>query len=354
MTGAHPNVRRLCVAVLLVLPAIVIAAAPSSLAESIKERREQAQAQYSSLQHRLEIAIESFNDARYRLQLARTKEKEAEALKREADAEAEQARQLLSERAVAAYTSAGSQFGTLLDASSLADLSDRLQFMGAVAQSDADLATEAEAAGQRAEWAAARHAETVAAREEELASVESRLGDVRGMLAQQADLLRKLDREYKDYLAAQRAAAQAAEDALTQGVDAGGVGGGGGFVPPPNATKAQVAIAAARSVIGTQYVWGSADPSVGFDCSGLTSWAWAQAGVYLPHSSAAQYESLPRIPYSQAQPGDILFFFSPVSHVGLYIGGGQMIHARHPGPGGQVQEASVAGYATPIAAGRPG
>ena len=352
MTGTHPKVTRLIVAVLFVLPGIVIAAAPPSFADSIKARRDRAQAELAEIRHDLEAAIESFNDARYRLDQAKTRELEAERERREAEAAAEEARSRLGERAIAAYTGAGGQIGTLFDASSLADFSDRLQFMGAIAQSDADLATQAEAAGQRAQWAADRHAEAVAAREKELGSVRSRLGSVRQMLARQADLLAELDREYEDYLAAQEAAARAAEDQIESGGTTGS-GGGGGFVPPPNATKAQIAIAAAKSVIGTQYVWGSADPGVGFDCSGLTSWAWAQAGVYLPHSSAAQYSSLPRIPYSQAQAGDILFFFSPVSHVGLYIGGGQMIHARHPGPGGQVQQTAVSAYSQPVAAGRP-
>jgi cell wall-associated NlpC family hydrolase len=95
-------------------------------------------------------------------------------------------------------------------------------------------------------------------------------------------------------------------------------------------------------------VFGAADPDVGFDCSGLTMWAWAQAGVYLPHSSESQYTTLPHVPVSDMQPGDLLFFYSPISHVALYIGGGTMIHARHPGPGGEVQMGSVAGYGTPV------
>jgi cell wall-associated NlpC family hydrolase len=354
MTGKRPRVTRLVAAVLFVVPGIVIAAAPSSFAESIREQRERAQAEQAQIQHELEVAIESFNDARYRLDLAKARELEAERERRTADAAAADARSRLGERAIAAYTGAGNQIGTLFDASSLSDFSDRLQFMGAVAQSDADLAAEAAAAGQRAQWAADRHAKAVEAREKELGTVRSGLDEVRAMLERQAALLQELDRKYEDYLAAQEAAARATEAALERGDSGGGSGGGGGFVPPPDASKAQVAIAAASSVIGTQYVWGSADPGTGFDCSGLTSWAWAQAGVYLPHSSAAQYATLPRIPYSQAQPGDILFFFNPVSHVGIYIGGGQMIHARHPGPGGQVQQASVSGYATPVGAGRPG
>ena len=89
-------------------------------------------------------------------------------------------------------------------------------------------------------------------------------------------------------------------------------------------------------MLGTQYVWGSADPNVGFDCSGLTSWAWAQAGVYLPHSSAMQYSVLPHVPQDQVAPGDLLFFYTPISHVSLYVGNGMHIDASHPGPGGEV------------------
>ena len=131
------------------------------------------------------------------------------------------------------------------------------------------------------------------------------------------------------------------------------VSDGGGFVPPANASAAQVAIAAAKSVLGTTYVWGAADPDVGFDCSGLTSWAWAQAGVSIPHSSSAQY-SLPHVPLGQVQPGDLIFYYSPISHVAMYIGGGQIIHARHPGADGVVQISSMYGYSTPVGASRPG
>jgi cell wall-associated NlpC family hydrolase len=107
-------------------------------------------------------------------------------------------------------------------------------------------------------------------------------------------------------------------------------------------------------VIGAPYVWGSADPNVGFDCSGLTSWAWAQAGVYLPHSSAAQYSALPHVPLGSVQPGDLIFYYSPISHVALYVGGGQIVHATHPGPDGAVHYDSMYGYDPPVGAARPG
>lgn len=90
------------------------------------------------------------------------------------------------------------------------------------------------------------------------------------------------------------------------------------------------AVAAAESVLGRPYVWGASGQS-SFDCSGLTMWAWAHAGVGLSHSSSAQYGSGAHVSQSALQPGDLLFFYSPISHVGMYIGGGQMIHAPHTG-----------------------
>ncbi len=76
--------------------------------------------------------------------------------------------------------------------------------------------------------------------------------------------------------------------------------------------------------------------------------------MYIPHSSAAQYSSLPHVPLGSVQPGDLIFYYSPISHVALYIGGGQIVHARHPGPGGQVQVQSMFGYDNPVGAARPG
>jgi cell wall-associated NlpC family hydrolase len=107
--------------------------------------------------------------------------------------------------------------------------------------------------------------------------------------------------------------------------------------PAPPASGAEGAIAAARSVIGTPYKWAGASPQEGFDCSGLIMWAYAQVGRSLPHSSKALYAMSRRIPTDQLQPGDLVFYNSPVSHVGLYIGGGQMIHAPHTGSTVQIQ-----------------
>ncbi len=97
---------------------------------------------------------------------------------------------------------------------------------------------------------------------------------------------------------------------------------------PAGSSAAAAAVAAALSREGMSYVYGAAGPS-SFDCSGLTSWAWAQAGVSIPRTSGGQ-AGLPSVPLSELQPGDLVTYYSPVSHVGMYIGNGQIIHASSP------------------------
>ena len=120
---------------------------------------------------------------------------------------------------------------------------------------------------------------------------------------------------------------------------------------PQASSRAGTAVAAALAQQGVPYRFASSQPGVAFDCSGLTAYAWAQAGVSLPHQSRAQQGSVPNIPVSQAQPGDLLFFYSPISHVSIYLGGGQHVHA--PNSGTVVSVASV-NWSNVVAVGRPG
>lgn len=118
----------------------------------------------------------------------------------------------------------------------------------------------------------------------------------------------------------------------------------------PVSGRASAAVSYAMSKVGNSYVYGAAGPSA-FDCSGLTMMAWAQAGVALPHSSGAQFNSGTRVAASDLRPGDLVFYYSPISHVGLYIGNGMIAHAANPGTG-----VAVAGlYSMPyVGAVRPG
>ncbi|MGW3250164.1 NlpC/P60 family protein [Streptomyces fungicidicus] len=189
------------------------------------------------------------------------------------------------------------------------------------------------------------------------ATVQKKLGDARELMA-------KLTAEEKARLAAiekkkqQEAARKAAELARQQaerqkaqeeaaqqesGTSDSSESSGSGTSPSTStdssyAAKAEKAIAFARAQIGKPYVWGATGPG-SYDCSGLTQAAWKAAGVTLPRTTYDQVDAGTTVPVSQAQPGDLVFFYDDITHVGIYIGNGMMIHA--PKPGAYVREESV-------------
>jgi cell wall-associated NlpC family hydrolase len=148
-------------------------------------------------------------------------------------------------------------------------------------------------------------------------------------------------------LARQQAAQQQAQEEAAQQQDSGssssgsaGSGSSTSTAPADSsyATKADKALAFARAQIGKPYVWGAVGPG-SYDCSGLTQAAWKAAGVDLPRTTYDQVNAGTTVPLSQAQPGDLVFFYDDVTHVGIYIGNGMMIHA--PKPGTYVREESI-------------
>jgi peptidoglycan DL-endopeptidase CwlO len=335
MTGTGKRIARGALAVALALGSLVGASTLSSAAPS-REEVEAAKAKLDALNRDISLLVEEYNREKIQLEDIRDR---LQTYREEAAAAREDVRaafEALTDRAITAYQQAGSQIEALLGSGSYAEFSDRLEFMGQLAQADIDLATTAHTAQQRATWAAERMAEAA----EQQAAVLERLHDKETQIRRAADeakrLYESLDQEYHDYLADQRAAAQS----FSTGI----VPPPGGPPPAPN-PNAQAAVDAAYSVIGTPYVYGAADPDVGFDCSGLTMWAWGQAGVSLPHSSQMQYSALPKVGRDALQPGDLVFFYSPISHVGLYIGGGRMIDANHPGDVVNIRSVNWANFA---------
>jgi cell wall-associated NlpC family hydrolase len=118
----------------------------------------------------------------------------------------------------------------------------------------------------------------------------------------------------------------------------------------PASGRAKAAVAYALSKVGDAYVWGATGPSA-FDCSGLTMMAWAQAGVGLPHSSSAQRGYGVPVSESELQPGDLVFYYSPISHVAMYIGNGMIVHAANPSQGVRIDPVNLMPYAGAV---RPG
>jgi cell wall-associated NlpC family hydrolase len=201
-------------------------------------------------------------------------------------------------------------------------------------------------------------------KERELASRRAEVGDA---VAGQRTLLSKVNSEIADLMEAQRRAeleaarqptTSAPADNPNRGRIIGGVSGGvtpdspdeePTGPPPPVKGGAGTAVSAAAAQIGKPYEWAAEGPD-SFDCSGLTMFAWGKAGVSLPHSSGAQYASLPHVSRAQLRAGDLVFFGSPIHHVGIYEGGGVMINA--PETGENVRRDSI-GRADYAGAARP-
>jgi peptidoglycan DL-endopeptidase CwlO len=339
--GNRGGLARGALALLIMLSASVTSATISSAAPSQEDVRA-AKEKLDALNQRLGILVEEYDQEHVKLQDIQSRLAATRAEAAKAHAAALAAMGDLNARATRAYQRIGSELEMLLGASSFAEFSDRLEFMGAIAQADTDLANRAATAQQQATWIAEKLSDALAQQQELLASLQQKQSEIRRGIGQAKSLYESLNRQYHDALAAQAAAAASASPYSISPPP-------GGPPPAPNA-NAQAAIDAAYSVIGVPYQFGGSSPESGFDCSGLTMWAWAHAGVSLPHSSEMQYAVLPHVAQSDLQPGDLVFFYSPIHHVGLYVGGGRMIDA--PFTGTVVQMRSVE-WSVYVGAARP-
>jgi cell wall-associated NlpC family hydrolase len=268
----------------------------------------------------------------------------------------------LASRAAELYMGAGNPAPLAsLDVSNARELGSRTAYAGAAAEQDRQLLDDvkvaveqlglqqaslekakAAAVKQRDQLDAARREITQATRDQ-----QSLLGQVNGHIK---TLVEQIQAEKAAEEAAQaratmerlaRQQAQAQQTATTSGSSSSGGSSSGGSPTPPTdlgsdpnlpapSSQAQVAIDTAKAQLGKPYVYAASGPDT-FDCSGLTMYAWAAAGVSLPHNAEAQFNSLPHVSQSQLQPGDLVFYGAPIHHVGMYVGGGTMIEAPYTG-----------------------
>lgn len=383
-------------AVLLALTLCVTSASISS-ARPTREDLARARAELAALNERLSLLVEEYNGAKLELQALSRRLDDARAAAAKAREEAQVARDELSERARLAYTGSGSAWAALLDASSLSDFSDRAEFLGHLSGLDADVAARAESARQRSIRASRELDAALAEQQALVETLDAKKTEIQGGIANQQRLIAEIEEELSRPVQPPPAPPQqqeqdepATQNEPQQEQPAEPQDDGREAEeqdepepveepreepeeepepppepdpeptedpdpePPPASSGAAAAVAAAYSAIGTPYVWGGSSPSQGFDCSGLTMWAWAHAGVSLPHSSAAQYAVLPHISSSQLQPGDLLFFYSPIHHVALYVGGNQVIHATNPSVPVKLETLSSYWWDVYVGAARPG
>jgi cell wall-associated NlpC family hydrolase len=187
--------------------------------------------------------------------------------------------------------------------------------------------------------------------ESKLAEQNRLLSSIKGQIAQieaaqQARAL-AMARRAQQQLAAEQASQQAAARSAVVGVTATALSDDTSTNPAsiaaPTSSVGGGAVSAAMSQIGKPYVWAAAGPE-SYDCSGLTSWAYAQVGVSLPHSSYDQWNYGVPVSKDQLEPGDLVFF-DGLGHVGIYVGGGAFVHAPHTGTDVQVSDLTSGYYA---------
>ena len=286
--------------------------------------------------HELEVVTEKFNEARATLDTQRAAAQAAAAQLEQATAALGAAQQQVRGIARSAWTGEGlNSFQALMTSDSADDFVDRMSTLQLVAGHQNGILGAAAGANVAA-------AQAQAAAEDAAAAAKATYDTV---AAQQADLQKQVA-DYQavyDRLSADEKRAASAVPARASRSDREAPAPSGPVVASSDA--AQVAIDTAMAQRGKPYVWAAGGPRA-FDCSGLTQFAFAAAGINLPHSSRMQSQMGQSVSRRELQPGDLVFFYSPVSHVGIYIGGGQMVHA--PTSGDVVKVASVdvmGGYA---------
>lgn len=277
---------------------------------------ENVQARVDRLFHEAEQASERYNDARLELRELTSDLSSLQADQSRQDAKLRIVQGQVQDSVIRQYEGQGiSAVGQVIVSEDPGAFLGQLSTMSAFNDLQSDLfdtySTEVKALDIRREATQSR-AEEVAAAEKQLASEKATIDD---KLAEAKSLLGRLKAEERDAILSR------SDTRLPSEVPASG--------------RAAAAVQYAMAQVGKSYVYGAAGPSA-FDCSGLTMMAWAQAGVSLPHSSSAQYSSGPRIATGDLRPGDLVFYYSPISHVGMYIGNGLIVNALNPGAGVQV------------------
>lgn len=314
-------------------------------ADEIRQKRAEAErvlAQIHEMDIRLEEAVEAYNGASWRLEEIRAQietNKHRLAVAKQAYRRAERN---IEQRLLALYMNGEeSTLEILLGAATLDELLNRLDSAERISEQDVRIVEEITqarreiAARERElERAERKQSQLVAERAAARDAIEAQLEEREALLATIKDQIEQLEAEEAER---QRRLREEAERRLAQtraaesvvDVPAGISSPEGIGTAPPSSYGGSV-VAAAMSMLGVPYVWGGASPS-GFDCSGLVVWAYAQAGrPGLPHYTGALWQMGVPVSYSQLQPGDLVFFYGG-GHMGIYIGGGQMVHAPHTG-----------------------
>jgi peptidoglycan DL-endopeptidase CwlO len=359
---------------LLLLTVIALAtgtvawADPSTLSQA-KSEAETLRDQIDDLDAKVEAAVEDYDAATTKLEDTQAAAKDNQAKLTTAEADLGKAQDRLTSRVVEIYKSGHlGMLDTLVGSSSFSELINRLQLMERLSDQDRrlvdqvqsykedvakrktelaqqiddekQLTAEAAAAQRKVEDQLANKKKALTGKEAEIAQLEKEEAARQATLAAAAKKAAdEAERQAREEEARQTTTTTTSQSGTHTTTKPSGGSGGTTATTKHTTTTAKPAsgggkradvVEYAMKFLGVPYVWGGYSPS-GFDCSGFVKYVYAHFGVSLPHSSAMQYNSGPKVSRADLKPGDLLFFYSPIHHVGMYIGNGQMINSRTGG-----------------------
>jgi peptidoglycan DL-endopeptidase CwlO len=329
---------RVLIVATLSLPLAMLSTAEQGGAQASPTRVKSLQAQLERLNQQADQFVEQYLQAKLELQrtqrmLSSLRSNEAQAAKVLQDIQAR-----VGARAATAYIQGpGVDLSALLESKNPSDTIDRVQVLDLLARQDGDLMDTLKVA-----------ADTYQQRKQALqASERQQAQQVAGLDTKKRAVDQTVART-EQLLSQVKAADRARLLATANNSSGSGAPAPTSFPKVPVSGGAAKAVAYAKAQVGKPYAYGASGPN-SFDCSGLTMMAWAQAGVSLPHSSSAQYSATRRISSSELAPGDLIFYYSPISHVAIYVGGGMQVAATHTGDYVRLQalHTGITGYGRP-------
>ncbi|MFD0919752.1 C40 family peptidase [Saccharopolyspora rosea] len=303
---------------------ISASAAPALADPQLPDNASDAAKQVRDLQHQAEQLTEDKKKAeddhaakQAELDRANAEAAQAEQVANQARATEEQFREQVDRLTAASYQGARlNKLSALLVSESPNDFLDRASALDALAKDNNDAIKKFSSATHQAE-AAEKAAKDARARAAQAEADAARIAaDLQAKTQAMQDQINKVQQRYNQLSSADR-----------QSLVSDGDTGVGKLL---GSGAAVTAVNAALSKQGSEYVWGAKGPST-FDCSGLMQWAYKQAGVSIGASTKTQVSEGRSVSASQLQPGDLIFFYSPVSHVGMYVGNGKVVHAPTEG-----------------------
>jgi len=331
------RIRPLSLALAIATAALAVVTGPAMGSSATPQLSiSQVQARISALNDQAEKITESYDAAHERLTGLKRRQSVAAHELATNERTLTQVQSRISATANATYRTGGLGEYVLGAATDPQSFLDQAALLDALSRAQSEQFATAAAAGQAVRAARVSYNAQAVAVRETLSNISAQKSQIETLLAQAHNLLDSLRAADRARLAAAAAASAAHQVALRSSYNG------------PASGQAAAAVQFAYAQLGKPYVYGAAGPD-SYDCSGLTMAAWARAGVYLPHNAAMQQSATRAVSAADAQPGDLVFFGSPAYHVGIYIGGGNMIAAPHTGDVVKIEAvyAGVSGYGRP-------